>query len=475
MKRSREMNLCEGSILKKLILYSLPFIATNVLQLLFNVADVVIVGIYENENVVGAVSSTGALVNLCVGLFIGLSVSANVMIAKAVGSKDKEQARRVVGMSVLVSLLFGVLVAAIGFFGCGTFLKWMDCKPEHYELAKTYLKIYFLGLPIVLLYNYCASILRGAGDTVRPFIFLVIAGVLNVLLNVLLVTVFHLSVAGVAIATVASQGVSALCCMIVLIKEKEGFASFKIKYFHIYPREFLEMLKVGIPAGVQGCMFSLSNVLIQSTVYQLGPAVTNGHGVAAQIDGFIYTAMNAVSLSVLAFIGQNLGAGRMDRVKKALGIGCAVNVTVGLVLATTVILLRKQLCGIIADDPEVLKYAYQRLFVVGGPYFLCGIMEVLCNALRALGKSAVAMVISLFWACVFRIVWIKLFLPLWPTYIMLDLVYPISQIFTIICYLCFIIPFFKRHEREIQNAKAAREQIAAEMNASPAVGCESAE
>jgi Na+-driven multidrug efflux pump len=283
---------------------------------------------------------------------------------------------------------------------------------------------------------------------------------LNVVLNVFLVVVCHLSVAGVAIATVTSQGVSAVCCLVVLIKAKEGFSSFKIKYARIYPRDFYEMIKIGVPAGLQGCMFSLSNVLIQSTINALGPAVTNGNGVAAQLDGFVYTAMNAVALSTLAFIGQNLGAGRIERVKKSIAAACGVVVLVGVSLSTIVILLRKPLCGIMAEDEEVLKYAYQRLFVLCGPYFLGGVQEVLCNSLRGLGKSTFAMFVSLFWSCIFRLIWVYLVVPMHPTFVMLDCVYPVSWSFTIVSYVILLIPILKALERKKALDKAEREKCA---------------
>ena len=238
MAKNGEMDLTKGSILKKMIVYALPLMATNVLQLLFNAADVTVVGRFVGDNAVAAVGSTTALILLITGLFIGISVSANVMVARAAGAGDGESAKRIVGMSVFISVLFGIILTFVGFFGARTFLTWMDCAPAVIDMATKYLKIYFLGMPVLMLYNYCASILRAVGDTLRPFIFLVIGGIVNVGLNLVFVIVFHQDVAGVAIATVSSQAISAVLCMVVL-KKRDGYARLEWKYVRVYKKAFL--------------------------------------------------------------------------------------------------------------------------------------------------------------------------------------------------------------------------------------------
>ncbi len=429
MTKEKRKSFTEGPILKQLIFYALPLVATNVLQLLFNAADVAVVGVFAGDKPVAAVGATGALIQLIIGLFIGLSVGANVLVARFVGEDNQESARRVVGSSVLFSVCAGIFLAVVGFFGAETFLKWMGCDPEVLGMATTYLKIYFLGMPIMMLYNYSASVLRAVGDAFRPFLFLVIGGAANVGLNFLFVAGFHKDVEGVAIATVVSQAISAVCCFVVLRKEK-GFARFEWKYCKIYKREFIEMIRIGLPAGIQGCAFALSNVLVQSSVNSFGSTVMAANTVAAQIDGFIYQAMNGISLATLAFVSQNYGAGKMDRVKKAVWLSVWIITAVGIVMGGLVVLLRRPLCGIITNDKEVIEKASLRIFIIGVSYFVIGIMEVMNNATRGMGRSTLAMLVNLSGNCAFRIVWIWTVFRAFHTLTCLYLVYPVSWALT---------------------------------------------
>lgn len=446
MTQTKRKNFTEGPILKQLLFYALPLIATNVLQLLFNAADVAVVGIYAGKDPVAAVGATGALINLIVGLFVGLSVGANVLIARFVGENNEESAKRIVGVSVLFSLVAGVFLAIVGFAGAKTFLRWMGCDKAVIGMATTYLRIYFLGMPIMLLYNFSASILRAVGDAMRPFVFLVIGGVVNVGLNFLFVAVFHKDVEGVAIATVASQAVSAICCFIVLRKEK-GYAKFEWKYCKIYKREFQEMLRIGLPAGIQGCAFAVSNVLVQSSINSFGKTVMAANTVAAQIDGFIYQAMNGVSLATLAYVSQNYGAGKIDRVKKTVNVSMAVITVVGVLTGLFAILFSDPLCGIITSDKEVIRLAGTRIFIIGVSYFIIGIMEVLNNATRGMGRSTLAMLVNLSGNCLFRIVWILTIFRWVRTLTCLYLIYPVSWVVTCVAAL-FAYRFTYRKAKE---------------------------
>lgn len=429
MVKQREADLTTGSLWIKMIIYALPLIASNVLQLLFNAADVTVVGRFVGEEATAAVGSTGSLVSLVTGLFIGLSTSANIMVARYAGMGAKEETRKTVGMSVFVSVLFGVVLAVIGFFGARTFLTWMDCDEEVIDMATKYLKIYFLGMPVVMLYNYCSSVLRAVGDTLRPFVFLVIGGIVNVVLNLVSVIVFHMDVDGVAIATVTSQAISALLCMIVL-KRSVGFSRFEWKYCRIYKKEFAEMLRIGVPSGIQGCLFSISNVIIQTTINGFGKTVMAANTVGSQLDGFVYNAQNGVAISALAFVGQNLGAGNEKRVKKSVWTAAGLVSAVGIVVGVFVVLFRLPLCGIISKDKEVIELAAARMVIIGLPYFLCGLMEVFANSLRGLGKSTLAMIVSLLCSCLFRVVYIKTIFALHPTLMTLYWVYPVSWLLT---------------------------------------------
>ena len=453
MKKNFEMNMSEGKILGKLIIYALPLVCTNVLQLLFNAADVAVLGIFVNDDAVAAVGATGALINLIIGLFVGLSVGANVLVAKFAGEKNMDAAHKTVGTSVVVSLITGVILAFIGFFFAKTFLEWMKCDPDVLDMATKYVQIYFIGMPVMMLYNFCASILRAVGDTVRPLIFLIIGGVVNVILNIFFVAVLDKTVEGVAIATVTSQGISAILSIIVLLKS-DGYGKLDLKKLKIYLPELKEMTKIGLPAGLQGCVFSISNVLIQSTINSFAKKYMTANTIASQFDGFIYNAMYAIALACLAFVSQNLGAKKIDRVRTVVRESTALVTVVGLILGGIIILFSEQLCGIMSDDEEIIKIAQLRLYIMASTYFTCGIMDVLSNCMRGLGKSMTAMIVSLSGSCLFRIVWLKTIYLLNPVIEMVYIVYPISWVLTIGVYMIMYFPTLNSVKKHIAAAQA---------------------
>ncbi len=453
MKKNFEMNMCEGKIFGKLVVYALPLVLTNVLQLLFNAADVAVLGIFVSDDAVAAVGATGALINLIIGLFVGLSVGANVLVARFSGEQNVDSAHKTVGTSVIVSLITGVILAFIGYFFAETFLEWTKCDPDVLDMATKYLKIYFIGMPIMMLYNFCASILRAVGDTMRPLIFLIIGGVVNIGLNIFFILVLDKTVEGVAIATVVSQGISAVLSVIVLLKGK-GYAKLDMKKFKIYMPELKEMIRIGLPAGLQGCVFSISNVLIQSTINTFSKTYMTANTVASQFDGFIYNAMNAVALSCLAFVSQNYGARKFDRIRTVVRQSVLLVTVIGLVIGGGIILFSAQLCGLITDDPEIIRIAQNRLYILASTYFTCGIMDVLSNFMRGLGKSTTAMIVSLSGSCLFRIIWLKTVYLLNPTIEMVYIVYPISWVLTIGVYMIMYFPTLNRAKREIAKAEA---------------------
>ena len=448
MKKNFEMNMCEGKILGKLIVYALPLVCTNVLQLLFNAADVAVLGIFVNDDAVAAVGATGALINLIIGLFVGLSVGANVLVARFAGEKNMDAAHKTVGTSVIVSLITGVVLAFIGFFFARTFLEWTDCDPDVLDMATKYLQIYFIGMPIMMLYNFCASILRAVGDTMRPLIFLIIGGVINVILNIFFVAVLDKTVEGVAIATVTSQGISAVLSIIVLLKS-DGYGKLDLKKLKIYLPELKEMTKIGLPAGLQGCVFSISNVVIQSTINSFAKKYMTANTIASQFDGFIYNAMNAIALACLAFVSQNLGAKKIDRVRTVVRESTALVTVVGLIVGGIIILFSEPLCRIMTKDEEIIKIAQLRLYIMASTYFTCGIMDVLSNCMRGLGKSFTAMIVSLSGSCLFRIVWLKTVYLLNPVIEMVYIVYPISWVLTIGVYMIMYFPTLKSVKKHI--------------------------
>ena len=420
-----EVDMTSGAIFKKIVAFAVPLIFTNLLQILFNMCDVLVLGIFVNDRAVAAVGGTSALINLIVGLFVGLSVGANVMVSAYLGKKDEERVRRTVGTSLLVAVIVGTGLIFVGVFGAKTFLEWMSCDENVIDMSATYLKIYFIGMPVMMVYNFCAAILRAAGETVKPLVYLTIGGVVNVILNVFFVLVLKKNVEGVAIATVVSQCISAACCIVLLLKSK-GALQLRFKYFRIYREQLWEMIKIGVPSGLQGCLFSISNVVVQSSVNSFGEYVMAGNSYSQQIESVVYQAMNGVSLSALSFVGQNYGAGKYDRIKKIV-LECVLLVTaVGVVLGGLAVLLAKPIVGLITDDAYVVDVAAKRLLIVCAPYFLCGVMEVYSFTLRGFGKSTSSMLINLFGTCVFRLVWIKIMLGIIDEVYIIYWAYPIS-------------------------------------------------
>ena len=401
-----EMDMTTGPIFKKIARFSIPLMLMNILQLLFNAADVFVVGIFVDDVAVAAVGTNGALINLIINLFIGLSVGANV-VARYLGENNREKVRKNIGLSIFVALISGIILLFVGFFCARTFLEWMGCDPKVIVLATKYLKIYFLGMPIIILYNFCASILRAAGDTVRPLIFLTIGGVVNVGLNIFFVVVLHKDVEGVAIATVVSQGIAAVLSIIVLLKN-EGDVKLELKYIRFYPKDFIELVKVGLPSGIQSCMFSISNVLIQSSINSLGDKAMSGYAYEMQIANIVYTAMNAIALACMSFVGQNFGSKNVERIKKIIIQSSLFVTIVGVSLGVLVTFLAVPFLRLITSDEEVLAYTQEILYFVALPYFLCGVMDVVAYAMRSLGKSFTTMIICIFGACIFRIIWIYL-------------------------------------------------------------------
>ena len=458
MFKNREMNMCEGALLKKLIIYALPLMATNVLQLLFNAADVAILSIFAGDDPVAAVGSTGALINLIIGLFVGLSVGANVLIAKCVGENNQKRSRRIVGMSMLISVLIGVILAVFGVCFANTFLTWMGCDKDVIGMATKYVQIYFIGMPIMLLYNFCASILRAVGDTVRPLVYLLIGGIVNVGLNVFFVTVLKKDVEGVAIATITSQGISALLSILTLLKNN-GYAKLELRRVKIYLKELWMMIKIGIPAGLQGCLFALSNVLIQSSINEFGKQVMSANALAAQLDGFIYNSMNAISLSALAFVSQNYGARNFERIKKSIFYALGVVTVVGIVMGGIIMAIAPVLCGALADEPIVAELAVKRIVIISTTYFTCGLMDVLSNSLRGLGKSALAMILTLAGTCLFRILYIYTIFSWYKNLTVLYMIYPVSWMVCICMFIVAYVPVMRQVKREINEKTEPVEEL----------------
>lgn len=423
------MDMCNGPLLGKILMFALPLMASSILQLFFNAADMVVVGRYAGSFALAAVGATGALCNLLVNLFIGLSVGVNVMVARYFGAGKENAVSETAHTAILTSLLAGVVLAFLGFFLSRPLLTLMGTPEDVIDHSTLYMKIYFAGMPANMLYNFGASILRAVGDTKRPLYFLTIAGVLNVGLNLFFVIGLHMDVDGVALATVLSQCVSAVLILLCLMRS-EGCFQIHLKKLHIHWNRLAPVIRIGLPAGLQGCVFSISNVLIQSSVNSFGSIAMAGNTAAGNIEGFVYVAMNAFYQSALSFTSQNLGAGKFDRIKRifVLCVGCVT--VIGLVLGIGAWALGTSLVGIYTEDPEVIAYGVRRMLICCVPYFLCGIMDTMVGMVRGLGASIMPMIVSLTGACAFRVIWIYTIFQWNRSLTTLYISYPISWALT---------------------------------------------
>lgn len=404
-KKSYEMNMCEGPLAGKMLIFTIPLIFSGILQLLFNAADTIVVGRYAGSQALAAVGSTTSLINLLVNMFMGLSVGANILISRYYGAKREEDIRKTVHTSITVAALGGVLLAVLGNTFAKPLLVLMGSPADVVDLAAIYVKIYFMGMPVIMVYNYGAAILRAIGDTKRPLYYLTIAGVVNVILNLFFVVKLEMSVAGVALATVISQCVS-VALLLRCMCQMEGSCRLELKKLGIHKEKAVLLLRHGLPAGLQGSVFSFSNVLIQSSINSFGSIAMAGSSAAANIEGFIYTAMNSFQQTALCFTSQNLGGGKHDRITKVLRNSILMVSFVGIVMGCGCYLFGEELLRVYSSDPEVISYGLIRFRWIGIPYFLCGIMDALVGMLRGLGYAIVPMAVSIIGACGFRIVWI---------------------------------------------------------------------
>lgn len=439
MKKSYEMDMCSGPILSKVLVYAFPLMLSGILQLLFNAADVIVVGRFAGSQSLAAVGSTSPLINLLVNVFIGLSVGVNVLVAQYYGAKKEEDVNETIHTAVMISLISGVILIFIGLLLSRPLLELMGSPEDVIDKSTIYMQIYFAGMPVIMLYNFGSAVLRAVGDTRRPLYYLTIAGVVNVVLNIFFVTQFHMDVAGVALATVISQVISA-GLVVKALMDNDGCLKLELKKLRISVPKLKKIVRVGLPAGMQGAIFSLSNVLIQSSVNSFGSIVMAGNTTAQNIEGFVYTAMNAVYQTNLSFTSQNYGGRKYSRINRIAFICVGVVTVVGLVLGLACYGAGEFLVGIYSSDPEVIQYGLKRLSVFGTTYFLCGIMDTMVGSIRGLGYSILPMCVSLTGACAFRIIWIYTIFQWNRSLLTLYLSYPASWIVTALAHIvCFIL------------------------------------
>lgn len=456
MKKHKQ-DMLHGPLLPSILMYTIPIICTSILQLLFNAADLVVVGRFCGSVSVAAVGSTGAITNLIINLFIGLSVGAGVCVAQAFGSGDNSMIHRTVHTAIPAALVSGGLLTVVGVAFSDDFLHMMGTPDNVIKLSTLYMRIYFCGITFTMLYNFAASILRAVGDTKSPLIYLSLSGVVNVILNVIFVTVFHMNVAGVALATVISQGMSAILVLRALMRRDDASRLF-LNQMRFYKSELLKIVRIGLPAGIQGSLFSISNVIIQSSVNSFGDIFMSGSAAASNLEGFVYVLFNSFHQTAVNFVGQNMGAGQLKRTRKVLHTCLYCATIAGLVAGSLVYLFADRLLAIyITDSVEAVSYGILRLGYIALPYFICGLMDVTTGALRGMGASITPMIISVVCVCGFRILWIySIFqIPQYHTPQCLFVSYPISWLLSFALEMIAFVVIYKKKEKAMNELSCA--------------------
>ncbi|MDO5732859.1 MAG: MATE family efflux transporter [Eubacteriales bacterium] len=462
--KQHEIDMLHDPLLPRLIIFAIPLVLSGVLQLLFNAADIVVIGHYGSEHALSAVGATSSLINLMITLFIGVSVGASVLMGRMIGSQDLQGARDCLHTALAFSMLAGFVMIILGQIATEPLLRMMETPEEVLPLAARYMHIYFLGMPGMMIYNFGSAILRAVGDTRRPLYFISVSGLFNVVGNLFFVLVLKMDVAGVATATILGQYVAAFF-IILSLRHSENYLQLDWLELRINPRKLLEMLRIGLPAGVQGAVFSISNVLVQSSVNSFGSIVMAGSTASSNIEGFIYIAMNAFYQACMAFTAQNYGAKKYRRIDKIL-INCFLLVTViGLVLGLGTYLLGSDALGIYTSDPAKIEFGLQRLAIIATLQFTCGWMEVLCGSLRGVGYSISPMIITLLGACMLRIVWIGTVFQWHRDIQTLYLCYPVSWFVTAIMHSIFYLVIRQKKLKKLMREEREREEFFNEVAA----------
>ena len=434
--------MVNGPMLGKILLFTLPIIGSNILQCLFNTADMIVVSYFEGDIALGAVGTNTSLISLITALFVGLATGAGVCVSVALGARRERDTAELVHTAMATALISGVLVAAIGYFGAPFFLSLMNVEDELLAMATSYLRVYLLGAPALMVYNFGFGIMRSLGDTRRPLWYMAIAGVVNIGFNLLFVAVFGLGVVGVALGTVLSVTVSAILVVLSLCRYQNA-CRLSLRHLRISPRRLLEIMRIGVPAGLRGILFGISNTMLQASVNSLGPAATSGNATASSLENFLYFAVSAFGQTVTVFAGQNYGAGKPRRVRRSVGLCVLLSCAIGTVVGWAMILLREPLVGVyLTEGSTAIPWAYERMTFTFAFYFLEGLFETLAGALQGIKISMAPTVAAIFSICGFRLFWIFVIFPLETFHSITGLYacYPISWIiislvlFGMICY-----------------------------------------
>lgn len=432
MNNSRSIDMVKGPLIKNVFLFSLPLMATNLLQMMFNAADTIVVGKFSGQVALAAVGATGSLIYLLVSLFNGLSIGANVVIAKAIGSNDQTKITKSVNSSVMLALLSGIVLTLVGVFGSKYFLIWMGTPSSIIDQSTLYMQVYFMGSLFMVMYNFGAAILRSQGDTKRPLIFLTISGVINVILNLIFVIVFHWSVFGVSLATVISQGIACILVLYILVHDEDE-THLELKHLSMDDETAKEILRIGIPAGIQGMAFAISNVVVQSSINSFDSStIIAGNSAAVNIENFVYIGMGAFSSAAITFTSQNIGAKNLGQVKKIMGLTMLLDIISAILVAGVINLFASFFLSLYTNDPSVIQAGTVRLFWVTLFLFLNGILDIFANSMRGMGHSGIPTLLMLVGVCGFRLVWLWTVFPQYRSLPIIYLCFPLSWIITAI-------------------------------------------
>ena len=445
----KDVNMLSGSIIKGLLTIAIPIMVMNVVQSLFNIIDMTILKMYDTDGgyTVGAVGAGGTLISLITGLLIGSASGANVIIARAIGSGDDKKTSRAVGTSLFIAIVGGLILLVVGVSFAEVFLSLVNCPLELMSQASLYFRLYFVGVPILMVYNFCAAILRSTGDTKRPMVYLTIGGVFKVLLTFLFVAVFNMKVEGVAFATIISWLISAILGFLALYKN-EGKVKLRLSNIKLFKTECKQILKIGIPAGLQQALYSIANVIIAATVNSFGKDATTGISIANQFDGILYQIVTAPALAVMPYVSQNVGNGNIKRASQSIVRGMMITVCLGATFGALSAIFSRELSSIMSSNPEVIAYSQQKMIIISSTYFICGINEILGASLRGMNRPLVATIATLLFMCAIRFVWVYFVFPLMPNLTFLYLIWPIGWVLSISMLLIFLLPTIKKLKRE---------------------------
>ncbi len=436
--------MLSGNITKGLVAIALPIMVMNILNSLFNIIDMTMLEKFGSDpNAVGAVGVCGSLITLMTNLVVGCATGSNVAVAKHLGAKNEEGSKRAIGTSILLSLCGGLLLTLVGVIFARTLLGWVNCSSVLIDSATLYFRLYFAGIPLFMIYNFAAAVLRSSGDASRPMIFLTVGGILKVLLTFACTKFLHLGVEAVAIATIISWVLTAVLSVHALLTNN-GAMRFELRYFRFYKRELFEILRVGIPTGLQMVLYSIANVIITSTVNSYGPQATTGISIANQFDGILYHICHATSLAVLPYVSQNVGAKNITRAKRSIWHGILVTVVIGGFFGALSAIFSPQLSSLMSSDPQVIAYSCEKMIIISSTYFICGINDIIGAAVRGMGRPMLATITTFLYMCVLRFFWVYVMFPLCPNFTFLYLVWPVGWVLSLITLLFFLFPTVKR-------------------------------